>query len=98
MSKLVRRSKTLNWNLPVWIAPNGHLSQRWRPDVLPVELGRPIAPTASYIDRISTGANPADLAVQQLTRFSFMINLKRTKELDRTSPPSILDAADEVIE
>jgi hypothetical protein len=97
MSKLVRRSKTLNWNLPVWIAPNGHLSQRWRPDVLPVELGRPIAPTASYINRIPTGANPADLAVQ-LTRFSFMINLKSAEELDRTSPPGILDAADEVIE
>ena len=57
----------------------------------PVDLH---AQAASYIDRILRGASPADLPVQQPTKFSLVINLRTAKALDLTVPPSMLDLAD----
>jgi putative ABC transport system substrate-binding protein len=87
---LAHKIPVMAGNVPA--VPHG-LLMSYGPDFLEFERK-----AAVYVDKILKGAKPADLPVEQPTRLKFVLNLRAARVLDLTMPPTLIVAADEVIE
>jgi putative ABC transport system substrate-binding protein len=89
-SALANRLPTIVWSRETFAA-GAFMS--YGPDLLEI-----LRRTAVYVDKILRGAKPADLPVEQPTRFYLLINLKVARDLGVTIPANLLLRADEVVE
>ena len=87
----------LTYKLPTMFGPREHVEAGGLLSYSPnrADLYRR---AATYVDKILKGANPADLPVQQATKFELVVNLKTAKALGLTIPQSMLVRADQIIE
>jgi putative ABC transport system substrate-binding protein len=84
-------------HLPVMHAQSEHMSAGGLAFYGP-SMAENFRRAATYVDKILKGAKPADLPVEQPTKFELVINLKTAKALALSIPPSLLARADQVIE
>jgi len=82
--------------LPAMFGPREHVEAGGLLSYSP-DRADPYRRAATYVDKILKGAKPADLPVQQATKFELVINLRTAKALGLTLPPSLLQRADQVI-
>ena len=97
----VQRKRLADLALEKRLPTIGFASEQWEAGML-ATYG-PNVPTlyrraGAFIDKILKGANPADLPVEQPTKFELLINLKTAKALGLTVPPTLLSRADQLIE
>jgi putative ABC transport system substrate-binding protein len=92
LAEFARRHRIISmFGFREWVEANGLLS--YGPNI--IDLHRRIA---DYVDRIAKGAKPADLPIEQPTKFEFVINLKTATAIGVDLPTSLLLRADEVLE